>query len=975
MNFRNVGPAIAGGRISSAAGSNRDAALYYIGSAGGGVWKTTTAGTVWKPVFDEQPVASVGSVSIDPNNDDVVWAGTGEANPRNDVSPGGGIYKTSDGGKSWKLMGLKGTVAIGKISIDPRNGNNIVAAALGDPFADNSERGVYRTTDGGATWSRVLYLGPQSGASDVARAAKNPDLLFAGIWQFRRTGWSVQSGGDNDGLYRSRDGGATWERLTGHGLPTDQLGRMGLAIAPSNPNRVYAVIQSKQGLIWRSDDGGEEWQMVSNDTIADERPFYFSELAVDPTNPDHLYSESVHLVESNDAGKTWHRRDRGLHGDHHGLWIASDGKRIIEANDGGPAISYNAGATWEMRWNIPIGQLYHIGFDHRNPYRVCAPLQDNGGWCGPSNSLQGAITSADWKNIGGGDAIFVQPEPGSDRNVWVTSAGGNNAGQTLVFEGSTKQTVDVSPYQRDQNVVAPVDLGYRFNWETPLAFDPFDRGLAFIGANVLFASHDRGHSWKVISPDLTRNEKSHEALSGGVTLEGTGAETSDTILSIEPSHIAKGLLWIGTDDGVVQLTRDGGKHWRNVTPRGIEPFGRFSSISASPRSAGEAYTIYDRHMEGDRKPYVFKTTDFGKSWTPITAGVPADQYARTIRQDPKNPSVAYLGTELGLYASQDGGAHWQAFQQNLPPVSVRDIQIQPDFNDLLLATHGRDAWILDDITPMQQLTRARTQDAYVFPVRRSYLYEVHSERNNSSGAGDDPPYGAIVTFYLKAPAKANPTAEVLDPRGRAVHHFNTHLEDGKAVPDLTNQAGLNRATWDLTEDKPVAWDDSPSWNQFTSGAVVVPGRYTIVIHDDKRTLRAPIDVVPDPREQNKPMNHAARYALEHRLYALWSRIDIALNMLTRVQKEAEKRHLDKIKTDAAALQAAITSNPRNDQDDDFLTDLLRERVQSLLFTFDTWQTPTVEQERESRVLEALAGERLGAVDRFIATEVNPAKLL
>jgi photosystem II stability/assembly factor-like uncharacterized protein len=974
LNFRNVGPAIAGGRLSSVAGSNHDPALYYIGSAGGGVWKSTNAGADWQPVFDDQPVASIGSVSIDPNNDNIVWAGTGEANPRNDVSPGGGIYKTADAGKTWKLMGLKESTAIGKISIDPRNGNNVVVAALGDPFADNTQRGIYRTTDGGVTWTNVLSLGSQSGASDVVRAQKNPELLFAGMWQFRRTGWSVQSGGEGDGLFRSRDGGATWERLSGHGLPSDQLGRIGLAIAPSNPNRVYAVIQSKQGLIWRSDDGGENWQLVSSDTIADERPFYFSELAVDPTNADHLYSESVHLVESNDAGKTWHRRDRRMHGDHHGLWIAADGRRIIEANDGGPAISYNAGATWDMRWNVPIGQLYHIGFDRGNPYRICAPLQDNGGWCGPSNSLQGAIPPGAWEDVGGGDAIYVQPDPGKPRNVWVTSAGGNNAGQTLLFNERTKQTADVSPYQRDQNVVAPAALRYRFNWETPLAFDPFDASVAFIGANVLFSSHDRGHSWKAMSPDLTRDEKSHEAMSGGVTLEGTGAETSDTILYIEPSRVAKGELWVGTDDGVVQLTRDGGRHWRNVTPAGIEPFGRFASISASLRKAGEAFAIYDRHMEGDRKPYVFKTTNYGRTWTAVTSGIPADQYARSVRQDAHNTSVVYLGTELGLYVSLDAGAHWQAFQQNLPPVSIRDIRIQPDFNDLLLATHGRDAWILDDLTPLQQLSRAQATDAYAFPVRPAYLYEIHGETNNYNGAGDDPPYGAIVTFYLKAPAKSNPTAEVLDGRGHIVRHFNTHLEDGKPVPDLSNQAGLNRTNWDLTEDKPVGWDDAPSWNQFNSGAVVPPGRYTIVIHDDKRTLRAAVDVVADPRERNKAMNHAARYALEHRLYALWTRVDVALNTLSKVQKEADARHLDTIKADAAALQATITSNPRQDQDDDFLTDLLRERLQSLLFTFDSWRSPTLEQEREARVLEALANERLQAVNHFLTTEAAAAKL-
>ncbi|MDQ6929208.1 MAG: hypothetical protein M3126_00900 [Candidatus Eremiobacteraeota bacterium] len=987
LSFRNVGPATAGGRISSAVGSERDSALYYIGSAGGGVWKTTNAGVDWTPVFDDQKIASIGAVAIDPASDAVVWAGTGESNPRNDVSPGGGIFKSTDAGKSWKLMGLAGTRHIGKISIDPRDSKSVVVSALGDPFADSTERGIYRTTDGGTTWSKALYLGPASGGSDIARAQKEPGLMLAGMWQFRRTGWSSQSGGDQDGLFRSRDGGATWERLSGHGLPTDTIGRIAVAIAPSNPRRMYATIQSKQGILWRSDDGGDSWQLISNDTWINERPFYFSELAVDPTNADHLFSESVRLNESNDAGKTWHRRDKRMHGDHHGLWIASDGKRIIEMNDGGPAFSLDGAATWNMRDNVPIGQLYHIGWDRGNPYRICAPLQDNGGWCGPSNSLQGSIPSAAWEYAGGGDAIYVQPDPNDRRNVWVTSAGSNNAGDTTVFNEDTKQTAEVSPVLRDQNVVPPSQLPYRLNWETPLAFDPFTRNLVYVGGNVIFATRDRGHSWKVISPDLSRNEKSHQKMTGGVTLDGTGAETADTILYIEPSRVSRGEIWTGSDDGVMYLTRDGGKHWQNVTPAGIVPFGRFGSISASVRSAGTAYAIYDAHMTGDKTPYAYKTTDFGKTWTRITSGLPAGQYVRTIREDPKNTNVVYLGTEFGLFASTDRGGHWQPFQQNLPPASVRDIQIQPDFNDLLVATHGRDAWILDDLTPFQQLQRARSATAHVFPVRRAYLYEIHGGNSSSTflGAGDDPSYGAIITFYLKTPAKANPTAEILDSRGRVVRRFTTHLEDGKSVPDMSNQAGLNRFNWDLTEDKPVPWNDAPDWNQFNSGPVVVPGHYTVVVHAGANALRSGIEVATDPRERGLGMNHPARYALEHRLATSWSRIDRALNTLTAVQTQADARktalaktspsdpmlaQLDSVKARAAALQATITSNPRADQDNDFLRDILRERVQSLLFTFDTFRAPTQEQVRETHVVEALEADRLHAVDLFVNSDVR-----
>lgn len=986
LRLRSIGPATAGGRLSSVAGTDANPNLYYVGSAGGGVWKTTNFGVDWTPVFDKEPVASIGSVAIDPSNEKVVWAGTGEANPRNDVSPGAGMYQSTDGGATWTLRGLQATTAIGAISIDPRNGKNVVVAALGDPFADSDNRGVYRTTDGGATWTNVLALGPQTGASDVVRAQRRPDLLFAGMWQFRRTGWSVRSGGPQDGLYRSRDGGATWEHLTGNGLPSDELGRIGLAVAPSNPNRVFALIQSKLGILWRSDDAGDHWQLVSTDTNVNERPFYFSKIWVDPSNQDHVFSSSVHLTESTDGGKTWHNTGRRIHGDHHAMWIAADGKRIVEGNDGGVAFSHDGGATWEWRNVIPIGQYYHIGFDRANPYRVCAPLQDNGGWCAPNNSLGAALAPADWESVGGGDAAWIVPEPKHPEKIWISSGGGNNGGETELFDEHSKQTAAVAISQADQNVVPPAEMQYRFNWETPLALDPFDAQRMYSAGNALFETRDRGRHWTRISPDLTRNERSHEQISGGETLEGTGAETSETILYIEPSSVARGELWIGTDDGLVQLTRDGGRHWKNVTPAGPPPFGRIAGISASARAAGTAYVVDDAHMTGDRTPYVFKTTDFGRHWTKITAGLPGGEFARSVREDPRNPSLLYLGTEFGLYVSLDKGAHWQPFRQNLPVASVRDIRVQPDFNDLLIGTHGRDGWILDDVTPLQQLTRAQRSPAYLFAVRRAYEYQIHSGRSNYAGAGENPPYGAIVTFYLKNPAKRNPVAEIVDQRGRIVRRFGSHQESGKPVFELTNQSGLNRFSWDLTEDKPAPWDATPDWNQFDSGALVVPGTYTVQLHVDGTTLRAPVVVTRDPRDPWGLMDHQARYELERGLLDDWSRIDRALNELSAVQTDAAARkstleqtgsgdalaaRLDAVRARGTALQASITSNPRADQDDDFLRDLLRERVQSLLFTFDTFRTPTAAQQHEGTLLHALTGERMRAVDAFVRGDVQP----
>ncbi|MBV9278080.1 MAG: hypothetical protein JOZ97_07600, partial [Candidatus Eremiobacteraeota bacterium] len=632
---------------------------------------------------------------------------------------------------------------------------------------------------------------------------------------------------------------------------------------------------------------------------------------------------------------------------------------------------------------IPIGQLYHIGYDRGNPYRVCAPLQDNGVWCAPNRSLTPrGIVVTQWEDIGGGDGTWVIPDPSNENFVWSTSGGGNNGGELDILNERTKQTISASPYLRDQNVTPPSQLRYRFNWETPLAFDPFDPHIAYTAGNVVFKTRDRGQHWVAISPDLTHNVRSHEIITGGVQLEGTGAETSETILYIEPSTVARGQIWIGTDDGLVQLTRDGGRHWHNVTPVGIRPLGRFASISASKQRAGEAFVVYDGHMTGDKSPHVFKSADFGRHWASITSGLPANDYARSIRQDPRNPSIVYLGTEFSFYISFDGGAHWQPFRQNLPAASVRDVRVQPDFNDILVGTHGRSAWILDDAAPIQLLARARASGTYIFPVRQAYLYEIHSGGNNSLGAGENPPYGAIVTFYLSKPASRNPTAEVLDGHGRVVRTFRSHTEDGKEVPDLTNQAGFNRFSWDLTEDKPVAWDSTGDWNQFTSGATVVPGRYSIVLHADGRTLRAPIIVHRDPRDDATLLDHVARYRLEHQLYADWSRIDTALNTLSTVQRESEARkvalqkagatdsaliaQLDASKSRAAALQSTLTSNPKSDQDDDFLKDVLRERVQAHLFLFDTFKRPTAEEEREGRALHALTNERVHAVSAFVS---------
>ena len=980
LAWRSMGPAVSGGRLGAVAGTDRNPALYYVGAAGGGVWKTTNAGTSWTPVFDREDVASIGAVAIDPQNDDAVWVGTGEGNPRNDVTQGDGVYRTTDGGKHWSHVLPLRNALISAIVVDPRDSKGVVVAVLGDPFADNADRGIYRTADGGTTWSKVLYLGPSSGASDLVADPSDPYTLYAGMWQYRRTGWSSQSGGSADGLFRSTDGGATWTQLRGHGLPAGDVGRIGIAVARSH--RIYALIESKEGLVWRSDDRGATWTMVSNDTLVDERPFYYTKIFVSPTDPNRVWTTSVHLTVSTDGGAHFSITGHGIHGDHHAMWIAADGRRIIEGNDGGAAFSQDGGETWAWDKALPISQLYHIGYSREVPYSVCAPLQDNGIWCAPSDPLSdGGISSSQWRTVGGGDGTFALFDPRNATYVWQTSGGQNYAGYLTIHNLHTGESVDAGPYLRDQNVIDPKNLRYRFNWETPIAFDPFDPAVAYTAGNVLFTTRDRGAHWTRISPDLTRNVREHEVVSGGITLDGTGAETSDTILTVQPSRAERGEIWIGTDDAVVQLTRDDGKHWKDVTPPGIAPFGRFASIAIPASDPATAYAVYDLHMAGDRTPYLFVTHDYGTHWQSVAHALPADDEARSVFVDPRNPHLLYLGLERSLWASWNDGASWERISANLPPVSIRDIELQPDRNDLLLATHGRGVYVLDDATVLQQLDRARAAGTYLYPARTAFLWEQWRYWGTRMD-GAAPPYGAIVSYYLSGPAKKAPTAEIVDANGNVIRRFDTHTEDGKQIPDLSNDAGINRFTWDLTGEPAHVWRFAPEWNDgYDSGAQVVPGTYTVRLHIDGKTYQQTIDVREDPRMHYTLAELRERRARVEMLIESLSQVDDALNVLSTVAQETPLR-VEALQKDqradlapavlqlaqrARTIIATISSNPPNDQDNDFLPDVLRERLQTELDTyFDSSAPATAAQRAEDATLLGLTVQRLQTFAAFEA---------
>ena len=983
MHWRSIGPTVAGGRVATVAGTDLDPALFYAGAAGGGVWRSTNGGSDWRPVFDKAGTQSIGAIAISAHDKNDVWVGTGEPWPRNDVIPGDGIYRSTDGGRKWAHLGLAQTSQIARVLLDPRDAKRVVVAALGDPFRDSSERGVFRTTDGGKTWTKTLYAGPSVGASDLAMDPKNPDVLYAGMWRFRRSAWHLTSGGDDDGIYKSADGGVTWKRLTGNGLPAGMTGRIALAIAPSDAKRIYALVESSDGLLWRSDDAGATWKVTSSNTLINERPFYYSRIVVDPHDADHLFSVSVKLAESNTGGKTWHVSGKGLHGDHHDLWIAANGRTIVEANDGGVGLSRDNGVTWEWRNVLPIAQFYHVAYDLQNPYHVCGGLQDNGAWCAPVRTGDDrGILQQDWYKVQGGDGTWVVPNPRAPYAIWSAAGGGDNEGAVARFDRRTASQVDVSPYERDQNVVAPARLAYRFNWETPVAFDPFDRRAVYVGGNVVFRSTDDGMHWKAISPDLTRDMKERQTLSGGpLTLDVTGAETFDTILAVAPSPVAAKTIWVATDDGLVQLTRDGGAHWRNVSIPGVDADGRIPNLEPSHRSAGTAYAVVDRHYVGDRAPYVYVTNDFGASWRAIASGLPQSE-VHVVREDPRDPRLLYAGTGKGVWWSGDAGATWKPFPAPLPPVEVRDLAVHPVAGDLIAATHGRGMYVFDDLTALRERAGATANaEARLFAPRAALPLQRYTPTVNARGTGEDAA-PATFTFWQAVPAKTVPSLQIADAHGKIVRRIEgTHDEGGEDVPNVTNAAGYNRVDWALDEDPPVPWRRVAPWNRGPdTGVPVLSGTYTVRLLRDGKTYAQKIVVLRD-RRVTSAQDELRGYDFQTAMYDELSALDIALNALDNVRLQLPERiaaikdpvvadRARAVLAEAKRVEYTISSQPVNDQDDDFLEDLLRERV--LTFTTNLSPgTPTAAQIREGTALLREGVAALRGYDAFVERQVRP----
>jgi len=897
LQWREIGPANPGGRISAIVGIPGDPKVFYVGAAAGGIFKTTNASTTFEPVFDGQNVQSIGDIVVSPSDPNVVWAGSGEGNPRNSAGMGDGVYRSTDAGRTWTNLGLGDTEKIARVRVHPKDPDTAWVCALGHEWGPNEERGVFKTTDGGKTWKKVLYIDNLTGCSDLDLNLSNPRILFAGMYTHRRWAWSFESGGKQTAVYRSMDGGETWQKLSGHGLPKGPMDRIGVVIAQSRPDTVYAISETKdEGELWRSDDNGQSWRTANSDPNINFRPFYYSDIRVDPNNPDIIYSLSGPLQKSTDGGRTFTRIADSVHGDHQAMWIdPKDSNRILEGSDGGFQVSYDAGATWDVINTFAATQFYHLDYDMRDPYFVCGGLQDNGTWCGPirTGSPMG-VQKSDWYTVGGGDGFFGVPMAKDWWMVFATSQGG----YITMRDIRSGRSWNVQPYPNRVGSVgdAMKDHKYRFNWNPPVVRSPHDPQVVYFGGNALFRTTTYGQSWEVISPDLTTNDKSKQQSSGGeIVVDNTAAEFHCTIIAIAPSPVDPNVIWVGTDDGNVQVTRDGGRTWTNVFTKvpGLAPNAFIPTVEASHFDAGTAYVAADHHQDNDYQPYAYKTTDFGKTWSALHATLPKRGWIHAVREDPRNRNLLYAGTELGVFASWDGGGRWVSIRNNLPAVPVRDMMVHPRDNDLVLATHGRGAWVLDDVTPLQKLAEALSASGpTLFDVRQATRWVMW---NKDSNVGEkwyqapNPPNGALITYHLKSEVK-DLALTIIDKSGKTV----------RTIRNAPGAAGVNRSVWDLRHDPPPSPAGAPvaGGGGFGGGGAVavLPGEYTVTLRADGREVSKPVSVRIDPRVEITAAELQAQYDLAVQLQELSTkatvmvaRVDDLTRQLTALQQRISQR--------------------------------------------------------------------------------------
>jgi photosystem II stability/assembly factor-like uncharacterized protein len=879
MRARHIGPALMSGRINDLETHPSNARIIYTGTAGGGVWKSSDGGATFVPIFDDY-VQSIGVVKLDPNDpDQTIWVGTGETWTRNSVSVGDGLYRSTDGGNNWdEIPGFEESERIASIAINPKNSKEIYVGVLGALWSDSEHRGVYKSTDGGATWNKILYIGPKTGAGDVIMDPENPNILYASMWEFRRTGWGFASGGATSGLYKSTDGGANWNKIH-NGFPAGDLGRIAVAVAPSDSNILYAVLEtedkSKNGL-WKSTDAGNSWEHLNNDFGLTVRPFYFSRITIDPRNPDVIVKGGLNGSISRDGGKTF-KSLGNMHSDIHDIVFDIHNSDIMySGTDGGVYRSWNGGTTFEIVENLPLSQFYHISVDDAEPYNVYGGLQDNGSWWGPSSS-PGGVNARDWNSVGAGDGFRVLKHP-TKNIIYSEMQGAENVWRYDVDRNRTK-TIQPLPSKGDPE--------YRFNWNAPMAVSAHVPDRFYMGSQFVHRSDDMGDSWEIISPDLTTNDpaKQNQAESGGLSVDNSGAENHTTIFTIAESPLNKDVLWVGTDDGNVQITRDGGKNWTNVTANltGIPANTWVYHIEASVHGEGTAYAVFDGHTTGDMKPYAMKTTDYGQTWTSIISDdIDSRAFVRNIQEDYVNEDLLFLGTEFGLYVTIDGGMNWSHFTNNMPPVAVHFIDLQKKTNDLVMGTHGRGVIIIDDISPLRELNQETlAKDVHFFSTEPFIMVEDSGFSGSFGGetqfVGANKPTSARIIYYLKKRHTfGKMSMEIQDMEGNKITTLNP-----------SKSKGINVVNWNYTTRIPkMAEGKTLSFGGFTSPRVSA-GTYKVVLTKGKNTYETTIDLKYDEKSLTTMEERKEQEAITQELFDMVEDLAYMVYELGETQKTAQ----------------------------------------------------------------------------------------
>lgn len=993
LKMRAIGPAIMGGRIDDIAVAETDPKTIYLGAAAGGLWKSTDGGMTWTPLFDDEPNPSIGAVAVAPSNPSIVWVGTGEANNRQSASWGDGVFKSTDGGKTWAHMGLDDTQAIGRVVIDPTNPDVVYVAALGHLWGPNPERGLFKTSDGGKTWNKVLFINNDTGVSDVAIDPQSPTTLYAAAYERRRTVWGFNGGGPDGGIYKSTDGGANWSKLTTDLPNTGDIGRCAVAVYRKDPNVVYALIQSnKDGGVFRSEDKGATWRKMGSD---DPRPSYFSQIRIDPNNDLRIWMGGVNLYYSDDGGKSFNQqRVRDVHSDFHAIWIDPENSNFILVGcDGGIYESRDAGRDWDHLNVMPLGQAYEVGYDNQQPYHVCAGYQDNAEWCGPSRTwFAGGIPNSDWFMVGGGDGFYVKPDPADPQTIYTESQDGNVERRDL----RTNEALSIRPVPKEG------DPPYRFNWNSPLVISSRDHNTIYYGGNFLFKSTDRGDSWTKLGGDLTTGvDRNTLPILGQLPTKDTlslydGVEWYPTITTIDESPANNSVLWVGTDDGNLQISRDAGQTWENVASRvpGVPKGTYVTRVVASKFDEGIAYVTFDGHRSNDFHVYLFKTTNYGRTWKNLAASIPEDTGTlHVIREHPSDKNMLFVGAEFGAYFSLDGGDHWNKLKMGLPTVPVDDIQIQPRENDLILATHGRSIYILDDLTPLEQLSpQVLGEELHAFPIRNTIAWRIYQNRwfdAQQLFLGPNPPDGVLVDFYLKAkPAKGQKvTITILDSSGKTI----------RQIEDRNTEAGINRVNWDLRYDPPVKLtpeqEEALAQGFFGGGArgpEADPGTYTVkvALGDDSQTQT--VQLQGDPRVQISDADRAARHDAIMQLYTLYKTGNEGQRLISGFKKSLDDALTAWSKPDAPKIpddirkQAEALQKKVNELHGKFVSEggfgaggplhymppPLPQRVGRLMSELDGYSAaPTQPEKDEMAVVSQQLGQAMDALHALINTDL------